>query len=72
MEGRYPDADILVFFRDRRWPECRFGFRWHAAEEAAALEAAALPGDVEYFIPMLTWAYLTDMIETGGSGYPGD
>ncbi len=72
VEGRYPDAEILVFFRDRRWPECRFGFRWHFAEEQAALADAALPGDSEYFIPMLTWAYLTGLIEAGGTGYPGD
>lgn len=67
VEGRYPDAEIVVLFRDRERPECRFGYRWRFADEEEAWF-----GDGDYFIPMLTWAYLTGLIEADGSPYPGD
>lgn len=64
VEGRYPDAEIVILFRDRKWSECRFGYRWRFADE----EDAWL-GDSDYFIPMLTWAYLTELILAEGSPY---
>lgn len=28
VEGQYPDAEAVIVFRDARWPDCRFGYRW--------------------------------------------
>ncbi len=64
VEGRYPDAEIVILFRDGMYPQCRFGWRWRFADE----EGSWL-GDSDYFVPVLTWAYLTELVLADGTPY---
>jgi hypothetical protein len=42
LDGHYPDIDVVIYFRDGRWPECRFGYRWSSR---GAIAAAGCPDD---------------------------
>lgn len=36
LEGEYPDIFVVIVFRDRRRPGCRFGYRWPVGQIAAS------------------------------------